>query len=102
MPLSLDAAGRDVECSVMEKKDGRMLFCLNWEKEPVDVNLGVNLANGRYAASAVTMEGESPAGIGGRSVLSASDLGNFRLALSPEEGRIVLISPLAAAPAKSK
>ena len=101
-PLNLDAAGRDVECSVMEKRDSRMLFCLNWEKEPVDVNLGIDLPEGRYAASAITMQRESPVGLGGRSALSASDLGQFRLALAPGEARIIIVTPLAAASAPSK
>jgi hypothetical protein len=101
-PLSLDAAGHDVECSVMEKGDSRMLFCLNWEKQPADVNLGVSLPEGRYGASLVTMEQESPARIGGRYALSPADLGKFRLALAPGEARVVVITPLAGAPAPSK
>jgi hypothetical protein len=92
-PLHFDAAGRDVECSVRQKQNSRMLFCLNWEKRPVDVALGVKLPNGRYAASVVTMEEESTARIDGRSVLSASDLEKFRLTLAPEEARIVVITP---------
>ena len=101
-PLNIDAAGRDVECSIMEKRDGRMLFCLNWEKQPVDVNVGINLPEGRYAASAITMQHENPARISGRSALSASDLGQFRLALAPGEARVIIVTPVAAAPAPPK
>jgi O-antigen ligase len=95
-PLTFDAAGRDVECSIMEKDDDRLLFCLNWENQALDVELGMNLHDGGYEASVVTLDRESVATIGGKSVLAASDLARFRLALAPEAAEVIIVRRVAA------
>jgi len=91
-PLNLDANGKDVECSALERARSRLLFCLNWEKQAVEINLGITLANGAYAASVITLDRETPASISGKSTLAASDLKSFRLSLAPGEAKIVAIS----------
>ena len=98
-PLRFDAAGRDVECSVMENDDDRLLFCLNWESQPLDVDVGVNVPDGRYEASIITMDREVPARIGDKSTLGASDLAQFRLALGPEEAAVIVVRRVPAATA---
>jgi hypothetical protein len=91
-PLLLNANGKDVECSIQENKSDRLVFCLNWEMRPVEVNLGINLAAGRYKASVVTLDRESPAGVGGKSDLAPDDLRSFRLVLAPGEAKILLFT----------
>jgi hypothetical protein len=92
LPLRLNAGGKDVECSILESKDSRLVFCLNWEKQPVEINLGISLPQGTYAASVITLERETPGSIDGKSSLSVSDFRGFRLALGPEEAKIVSIT----------
>jgi hypothetical protein len=92
-PLTVASNGKDVECAILEKTDSRLVFCLNWEKQMVDINLGVKLAEGTYAASVITLEREIPARINGKSALAASELKSFRLILAPGEPKIVSITP---------
>ena len=66
--------------------------CLNWEKQPVEINLGSRLAEGTYTASMIMLEHETPAGISVKSTLAASDLKSFRLVLAPEEPKIVSVT----------
>ena len=91
-PLNLDANGKDVECAILEKARSRLVFCLNWEKQAVDINLGLSLAEGTYTASVMTLEQETPARIDGKSTLSASDLKSFRMVLAPGEAKVVAIT----------
>ena len=91
-PLNLDANGKDVECAILEKARSRLVFCLNWEKQAVDINLGLSLAEGTYTASVMTLEQETPARIDGKSMLSASDLKSFRMVLAPGEAKVVAIT----------
>jgi hypothetical protein len=93
-PLTVDSNGKDVECAVWERRDSRWVFCLNWERQVVDINLGLSLAEGTYTASVITLEQETPAGIGGKSTLAAADLERFRLVLAPGEVKIVSITPV--------
>jgi hypothetical protein len=86
-PLSLDAGGKDVECALLERARARLVFCLNWEKQAVPVNLGLSLPAGSYAASVITLDHESPARIGGKATLAAPELERFRLGLAPGEAR---------------
>ena len=96
-PLHFDAANHDVECSVMEKDDDRLLFCLNWESQALDVDVGVNVPEGSYDVSIATMDRESPARIGSKSIVSASDLAGFRLALEAEEAAVIVVHRVPAA-----
>jgi hypothetical protein len=93
-PLTMDSNGKDVECAMLERVGGRLLFCLNWEKQTVEINLGIKLAEGTYTASVITLEHETPAGISGRSTLTAPDLKHFRLVLAPGEPKIVSVTAL--------
>ena len=101
-PLNFDAAGRDIECSIMERTEGRLLFCLNWEKDAAEVNLGIHLQDGRYATSVVTMDGAGAASISGTSLLSATDLSQFRLTLRGGEAQIVIVNRASQEKAQSR
>jgi len=94
LPLTLEANGKDVECAVREKQDARMMFCLNWEKESVEIGLGIRVPPGSYLASVITLEHEAPATIANKSIFAPSDLERFSLALKPGEAKILLVAPV--------
>jgi hypothetical protein len=94
LPLTLEANGKDVECAVREKQDARMMFCLNWEKESVEIGLGIRVPPGSYLASVITLEHEAPATIANKSIFAPSDLERFSLALKPGEAKILLVTPV--------
>jgi hypothetical protein len=85
VPLEIDAAGKDVECAIRSRNDDRLVFCLNWEKQPVDVGLALQLGAGEYSVRAVTMDELLPL----RSVANESSLPagprRFRLELGAGE-----------------
>jgi Beta-galactosidase trimerisation domain len=91
LPLQLDANGHDVECAPLTGGDGQLVFCLNWEKRDVDINLGLDLKDGTYTVSVITMERETRASIGGASRLEASDLRRFRLPLAAGQPKILSV-----------
>jgi hypothetical protein len=83
----------------LERGADRLLFCLNWERHAVEINVGVTLPEGAYVASVITLEQETPATVAGKSTFASSDLGTFRLALDAGQAKIVAISAAAKAAA---
>jgi hypothetical protein len=92
-PLRIDAGGKDVECALRERGDERLVFCLNWEPQTVDVNLGIAVPEGKYAGSTITMKHDAPVRIRDSAILTASDLSHFRVSLQAGEPKVLAFRP---------
>lgn len=93
--VNLNRFGNDIEATALDLKGGKkILFAINWEKQPVRVELGINMPAGKYRLTERNLKGTQPAAIKGKEVMSARDLRNFAVNLQTEELKFWLIEPV--------
>ncbi|MCE5228696.1 hypothetical protein LLG95_03765 [bacterium] len=92
--VHLNRYGNDIEATALDLKDGRkILFAINWEKQPVRVELGINMPKGKYRVTERNLKGTQPAAIKGKDTVSARDLSKFAVNLGTEELKFWLVEP---------
>jgi len=93
-PLHLNRYERDVEIGLLSKgAREKFLFVVNWERDAVDVDVGVALPEGGYTVTRLEAVGERRVAVGGRSTPAAETLSEFRLHLLPNGFRVFHIQP---------
>lgn len=91
-PLKLERYGKHVDATVIQKSPReQFLFVLNWEKQPVPVDLGVAVPEGSYQVFVRDENQWSQASIAGRDKLTRKDLRKFRVNLAAEKPYVFYI-----------
>lgn len=93
-PIRAEVYGRNVDVTLLEKEGNeRFLFVLNWEPEPVSVDLSLAVPEGEYTVMMrddVTWHSVS---LSGKEVFTPEMLRNFRVPMPPQQGRVFYLKP---------
>lgn len=95
-PLKAEVAGQDIEITALQKSPAeQFVFIINWEKSNMQqVDLGLNLPAGNYEVFARDANFWHSAKLGGSKTLTAEQLRNFRVWMSPESVYVLYVRPV--------
>ena len=88
-PISLvkNRSRHDIECNVLKhhSKVNILVFCINWDKESYQFELGVRLPKNNYKVEKVTLDTIIPLAINGNSGIDSDKLEHFRIHIGERE-----------------
>jgi len=92
-PLYFENYGYDVETTLWETKNGdKLVWMLNWEEKPVEIEIGINLPPDKYKITQIDFSGERQGKINGQLEIDSKFLKRFHCPLLPHEFKVLYIT----------